>query len=207
MKSRSKKQEARSKKHETRYKTGIPLVVCCLLSIVLCFISQVSFSQLNFDFQEGKFLIKGKVTDIQTNAAIPFANIRVNETNRGYSCDNEGNFTFYVYKKDTLRFTSTGYIPKVIHVYGIDSSNYYTLEIKLMHDFVKLKDVTIYPFRNKEEFVDAFIEGKGINRVDVAGIAPPKYGTVSPKAKFTSPISMLYERIKKRRAANPDFKP
>ena len=89
----------------------------------------------------------------------------------------------------------------------LDSTTYYTLEIQLKHDFIKLKEVTIYPFRSKEEFVDAFLEAKGVNKIDIAGIAPPKYGTVSPKAKFSNPISMLYERVKKRRAANPDFRP
>ena len=145
--------------------------------------------------------------DVQTKTPIPLVNIRVNGTGKGVTCDNDGNFTFYVYKKDTLKFSSTGYIPKVIHVYDLDSTQYYTLEITLIHDFVKLKDVTIYPFRNKEEFVDAFLDAKGVNKVQIAGIAPPKYGTVSPKAKFSNPISMLYERVKKRRAANPDFKP
>jgi hypothetical protein len=164
-------------------------------------------AQLNFDFQEGKFLIKGTVVDLQSKLPISYANIRVNSTGKGLTCDNEGNFACYVYRKDTLRFSSTGYISKVIHVYDIDSSDFYTLEIQLLHDFVKIREVTIYPFRSKEEFVDAFLDAKGVNKIEVAGIAPPKYGTVSPKAKFSNPISMLYERVKKRRAANPDFKP
>jgi hypothetical protein len=165
------------------------------------------FGQLNFDFQQGKFLIKGKVIDLQAKTPIPLANIRVNGTGKGITCDNAGNFTMYVYKSDTLKFSSTGYIPKVIHVYDMDSTQLYTLEIQLMHDFIKLKEVTIYPFKNKEEFVDAFLDAKGVNKIDIAGIAPPKYGTISPKAKFSNPISMLYEHVKKRRVANPDFKP
>lgn len=183
------------------------LVRAMVLSVVCCLLSVVSSAQLNFDFQKDKFLIKGKVIDLQSKAAIPSANIRVNGTGKGLTCDNEGNFTFYVYKSDTLRFSSTGYLPKVIHVYDLDSTQYYTLEIQLIHDFIKLKDVTIYPFKNKEEFVDAFLDAKGVNKVDIAGIAPPKYGTVSPKAKFSNPISMLYEKVKKRRVANPDFRP
>jgi hypothetical protein len=178
-----------------------------VLSMVCGLWSIVSFSQLNFDFQHGKFLIKGKVIDLQAKTPIPLANIRVNGTGKGITCDNAGNFTMYVYKSDTLKFSSTGYIPKVIHVYDMDSTQYYTLEIQLMHDFIKLKEVTIYPFKNKDEFVDAFLGAKGVNKIDIAGIAPPKYGTISPKAKFSNPISMLYEHVKKRRVANPDFKP
>lgn len=178
-----------------------------VLSVVCCLLSVVCYAQLNFDFQAGKFLIKGKVIDLQAKTPIPMANIRINGTGKGITCDNEGNFTFYVYKRDTLRFSSTGYLAKVIHVYDLDSSKYYTLEIQLMHDFVKLKEVTIYPFRNKDEFIDAFIDAKLVNKVIIPGIAPPKYGTQSPKPKFYNPISMLYERVKRRSVANPDFKP
>jgi hypothetical protein len=177
------------------------------LSLVCGLWSIVSFSQLNFDFQEGKFLIKGTAVDLHSKSPIPMANIRVNGSSKGISCDNAGNFTMYVYKSDTLKFSSMGYIPKSIHVSDMNPAQYYTLEIQLMHDFVKLKEVTIYPFRNKEEFVDAFLEKKGVNKIEMAGIAQPKYGTISPKAKFSNPISMLYERVKKRRVANPDFKP
>ena len=178
-----------------------------LLSIVSCLFSIVCTAQLNFDFQKGKFLIKGKVVDIQTKTPLSFVNIRINGTGKGLTCDNDGNFTCYVYKSDTLKFSSTGYISKVIHVYDLDSTQYYILQIQLMHDFIKLKDVTMYPFNNKDEFIDAFMEAKGVKKSASAGIAAPKYGTISPKAKFSNPISLLYEHMKHRRAANPDFRP
>ncbi|MCX6198941.1 MAG: carboxypeptidase-like regulatory domain-containing protein [Bacteroidetes bacterium] len=167
----------------------------------------VCLSQLNFDFQQGKFLIKGKVVDVETKNGVPLTNIRINGTNRGVTCDNEGIFAFYVYKNDTLKFTSTGYLPKTIHIADLDSNSLYTLEIQLIHDFVKLKQVIIYPFRDKEEFEEAFMDARNLNKITIAGIAPPKYSNKIPKAKFTNPISFLYERIKKRRAANPDFRP
>ncbi len=178
-----------------------------VLSCILCLVSCVSFSQLNYDYTAGKFLIKGRVVDVQTKTPLPFANIIFVKNGKGISCDNDGNFTLYVYPTDTLRFSSTGYLPKVIHMYDIDSTRYYTLEIALMHDFIKMKDVVIYPFKNRDEFVDAFMGAKDINKISIAGIAPPKYSTIPPKAKFSNPISFLYEKVKKRRAANPDFKP
>ena len=178
-----------------------------VLSIVCCLLSVVCSAQLNFAFQEGTFLIKGKVVDIQTKTPLSFVNIRINGTGKGLTCDNEGNFTCYVYKSDTLKFSSTGYLSKVIHVHDLDSTQYYILKIQLMHDFIKLKDVTIYPFKNKDEFIDAFMDAKGVNKISIAGIAAPRYGTVSPKAKFSNPISLLYEHMKHRRAANRDFRP
>ena len=178
-----------------------------LLSIVCCLSSIVCFAQLNYDYTAGKFLIKGKVVDVQTKAPIPLANIIFIKNGRGVNCDNEGNFTMYVYQYDTLKFSSTGYISKNIHISDIDSSKYYTMEIQLIHDFIKIKDVIIYPYHSKEEFIDAFMDAKDINKISIAGIAPPKYSHITPKAKFSNPISFLYERVKKRRAANQDFKP
>lgn len=163
-------------------------------------------AQLNYAFTAGKFMIKGKVIDVQSRNPVPLANILFNSSNKGITCDNEGYFTLYVSKSDTLKFSSTGYISKIIHISDLDSANYYTLEIQLIHDFIKLKEVTIYPFRTKEEFADAFRETK-TEQLVVAGVAPPKYSKVPPKAKFYNPISFLYDRVKKRRAANPDFKP
>ncbi|MCW5909177.1 MAG: carboxypeptidase-like regulatory domain-containing protein [Chitinophagales bacterium] len=165
------------------------------------------FSQLNFDFQEGKFLIKGTVVDLQTKRAIPLANIKVNSSGRGVTCDGDGNFSMYVAKSDTLKFSSVGYIAKVFHVYDLDSTKYYTLQIELLHDFIKLKEVTIYPFSTKEEFVDAFMDAKNVGKIKIEGIAEPKYSNVTPKAKFTNPVSFLYERVKRKRAADPEFKP
>ena len=178
-----------------------------LLPIAYCLLPALCSAQLNYDYTAGKFMIKGKVVDVQTKTPIPMANIIFVKNGRGITCDNEGNFTLYVYKTDTLKFSSTGYIPKVIHMSDIDSNRYYTMEVQLIHDFVKIKDVIIYPFRTKEEFIDAFMEAKDVNKITIAGIAPPKYSRITPKAKFSNPISFLYDRVKKRSAANPDFKP
>ena len=183
------------------------LVGKALLSIIYCLSSIVCFSQLNYDYTAGKFMIKGKVVDVQSKASIPMANIVFVKNGKGITCDNEGNFTTYVYKTDTLKFSSTGYISKNIHISDIDSSRYYTMEIQLIHDFVKLKDVMIYPYHSKEEFIDAFMDAKDVNKVTIIGIAPAKYSHITPKAKFTNPISFLYERVKKRSSANPDFRP
>lgn len=178
-----------------------------VLMVAFVLYSALGNAQLNFDFTAGKFMIKGKVVDVQTKTPISFANVVFVKNGRGVTCDNEGNFVLYVYPTDTLRFSSTGYLNKIMHVQDIDSSKYYTLEIGLMHDFIKIKDVIIYPFRTRDEFVDAFMNAKDVNKVSIAGIAPPKYSNIPPKAKFSNPISFLYDKVKRRRAASPDFKP
>jgi hypothetical protein len=175
--------------------------------LVIGLIAQGTSAQLNFDYTEGKFLIKGQVIDLKTKTPIPMANLKITNSGKGIACDNEGNFKIYVSLKDTLRFSSTGYIAKVIHVSDIDSNKYYVMEVELLRDFIKLGPVTIYPFKNKDEFIQAFKDSKDVNKLIIPGIAAPKYTNNVPHAKLSNPISLLYEKVKKRRAADPDFKP
>lgn len=163
--------------------------------MLVCFLFMKGNAQLNFDFTEGKFLIKGKVIDVQTKKTIGNANIRVNGTNKGFSCDGDGKFAFYVRKSDTLKFSSTGYLSKIVHVHDLDSTQHYTLEIQLIHDFVKLKEVTIYPYHNLEEFKQAFVDAKDVNKISIYGYCfPPKFGTKIPKAKFSNPVSFFIRK-------------
>lgn len=182
------------------YRLGLSFLLTLLTTIPLS-------AQLNYDYLEGKFLIKGKVIDVQTKKPVPLVNIKITNTGKAVTADNEGVFSFYVYKEDTLKFSSVGYLNKVIHISDIQPENYYTLEIQMIHDFIKLKEVTIYPFRNKEEFADAFMDAKDIGKIEIYGVAKPKYSNITPKAKFNNPISLLYEKVKRKRAANPDFRP
>jgi hypothetical protein len=177
-----------------------------LFALVLGSGSLVLEAQLNYDYTAGKFLIKGKVVDMGTQSPVPMANIRIANSHRGLTCESDGSFTMYVSKTDSLEFSSTGYITKVFSVASFDSSRYYTLSIELLHDFIKLKDVMIYPFRDLDEFKTAFIGAKQGAFV-VPGIAPAKYSNNVVKPKFTNPISYLYDRLKKKAAADPDFKP
>jgi hypothetical protein len=188
----------------TQTKTIVKIVAFALLCGIWSFSGS---AQLNYDFTQGKFLIKGKVVDLRTQTPVSLANIKIFPSGKGVTCDNDGNFTMYVSKKDTLVFSSTGYIAKTIHVADLDSSKYYTLQIELLHDFIKLKEVIIYPFKDMDEFKKAFVDAKDQNKVNIPGLAPPKYSHNIPKAKFSNPISYLYERLKHRSVANPDFKP
>jgi CarboxypepD_reg-like domain len=163
-------------------------------------------AQLNFDYTEGKFMIKGQVIDVQTKSPVPMANILFVNRAKGATCDNEGRFTLYVSLTDTLKFTSTGYMAKTINVSDLAKANYYTLQIQLIQDFIKLKEITIYPYRNMDEFKQAFIDARNTTKLNLPGLEP-KYNHKGANPKFYNPISYLYNKIKKRGAADPDFKP
>ena len=188
----------------TSAKNIVRFIVCA----VLCGAWPVSANaQLNFDYTKGKFLIKGQVIDAQAHTVIAMANIKILNSGRGITCDEEGFFTMYVSKNDTLEFSSVGYLTKKFRVAQFDSTRYYTLAIELLHDFIKLREVTIYPYRDLDEFKKAFVDAKDQNKVNIPGLAPPKYSHVEPKPKFSNPISYLYDRLKHRSSADPDFKP
>ncbi len=131
-------------------------------------------------------------------------NVLIVNSGRGITSDNDGRFTMYVSLKDTLRFSSTGYLSKIIHMHDVDSTRYYTMVIEIIHDFIKLKEITIYPFKDIEEFKKAFVDKKGIK---FTGIAPPKYSNKTVMPNFSNPLSLLYERVKRRSVADPNFKP
>lgn len=177
-----------------------------LIAIASC--SLTAKSQLNFENTEGKILLKGKVVDLQTKSSLPNAAIVITNRKKGITADLNGDFQIYVYPTDTLKFTSLGYIYKEIPISGIPEEMRYSLTVELVKDFYKLKEVTIYPFRNKQEFGVAFVKGDGVPQVvNIPGMEPAKYYH-KEKAKFYNPISTIYEKLKnKRRAANPDFKP
>ena len=177
-------------------------------TLLVLLLSKPTFAQLNFDFTEGKFLIKGQVRDLKTEAGIAMANIWIPNQKRGIAADADGRFTMYVYPTDTLRFTSLGYIVKTIPIAAIPEKDRYTIVLQLVPDIYSFKTVTIYPFHNKEEFIDAFIKGKGIPQVvAISGVDAPKY-IHKEKAQYFNPISAIYNRMQqKKRAANPDFKP
>lgn len=163
-------------------------------------------AQLNYDYTEGKYMIKGVVTDLKTDQSIANANIWITNQKKGVTADADGRFTMYVYPTDTLRFSSLGYIVKTIPVSAIPERDKYTINIELVPDIYSLKTVTIYPFRNRDEFIEAFIKGPSSKAyIQIPGIDAPKYKH-KEKAKYYNPISSLYNLTHKQ-AGDPDFKP
>jgi hypothetical protein len=169
-------------------------------------ISSGGFAQLNYEYTEGKFMIKGRISDLKSEQDIPNANIWITNQKKGVVADAAGNFTMYVYPTDTLRFSSIGYIPKTIPVSAIPDKEKYTIAIQLVPDIYSLQTVTIYPFHDRDEFIEAFIRGPGKKQnILISGIDLPKYHH-KEKTKFYNPISSLYNLTHKT-LADPDFKP
>jgi len=178
----------------------------CLLLCFMCFAA--CYGQLNFEYTQGKFLLTGMVIDVETKKAIPSVNVRFGNTNKGTTCNNDGVFSLYVSRKDTLKFTSTGYMSKTIHIADLDSAHCCTITVEMVHDFVKLKPVNIYPFHNVDEFKKAFVEARDMHKVVIDGVTSGRWKGGESKAKFDNTISYFYELLKhKKSTADPNFKP
>lgn len=176
------------------------------IAVLFLLLGYYGHTQLNFEYIAGKFFLKGRVIDMQTKEPIPQANVRINGSSRGATCDDDGYFSLVVSKRDTLQFTTTGYMAKVIAVANIDSTQYHTLQVELLRDFIRLKEIVIYPFNGIDEFKQAFMEAKHVGKLILPGVPEPTF-TGDAKPKLYNPITYLYEKIRRKRAADPNFKP
>jgi hypothetical protein len=175
-----------------------------VLWMTLCSVS--GMAQLNYEYTEGKFMIKGTITDLKTGQGIPNANLWITNQKKGIVADADGHFTMYVYPTDTIRFSSLGYIKKTIPISAVPESERYTIAIQLVPDIYSLQTVTIYPFHDRDEFIQAFLKGTGTYKnYYIPGFEPSRFKH-KEKAKFYNPITSLYNLTHKAGPGDPDFK-
>lgn len=186
--------------------TGTKPAILIILALLMLSARPVS-AQLNFEFTQGKIMIKGRVSDLKSEQGIPNANIWITNQKKGITVDADGMFTMYVYPTDTLRFSSVGYIVKTIPVSAIPERDRYTIDILLVPDIYSLSTVTIYPFHDRDEFIEAFLKGTGKKTAYyIPGFEPSRYKH-KEKTAFYNPISSLYNLTHKTSIADPNFKP
>jgi len=124
--------------------------------IVLCILAS-----LRTNAQEDKDLIQlsGKVTD-EYQRPLPFAHILVLNSYRGTISNNYGNFSLVVEAKDSVLISSVGYKTKYIEIPGDLPTNFMDVNIVLQVDTLVIAEAVIYPWKNYEEFREAFLELK-----------------------------------------------
>ena len=99
--------------------------------------------------QSGKEAIRihGKITDATTNEELPYTSVRIRNTSKGCSSDNNGNFSFFVEElRDTLIVSSIGYGEERI---PLSKKTRMPIKIKLKPVDYNLKAVTIKPKKEK----------------------------------------------------------
>jgi len=111
--------------------------------------------------QEEKVLIQlsGKVTD-EYRRPLPFAHILVLNSYRGTITNNYGNFSLVVEERDSVLISSVGYKTKYIEIPLGLPTNFMDVNIVLQVDTLVIQEAVIYPWKNYEEFKQAFLELK-----------------------------------------------
>jgi len=124
--------------------------------IIFGFCRQVSVSQetggLNL------ILIHGIVMDATSQESIPNTHYYINGLSSGVS-DDEGKFSLYVYRGDTIRFTFLGYRDLI---YPTDSlaGNSYVAGIFMKDDTISIGEVLVFPRLGdlRSEFMNSSVE-------------------------------------------------
>ncbi|MCF6365488.1 MAG: carboxypeptidase-like regulatory domain-containing protein [Bacteroidales bacterium] len=90
-----------------------------------------------------KKIIKGKIVDIETNEAIPYATIMYGETGQGVISDYNGNFELEFDRNniDTLRFASLGFKSRKLATKKILNKN--VIKISLQKDLIPIPKVSV----------------------------------------------------------------
>ncbi len=91
---------------------------------------------------------------------LPYAHVFILNNGRGTITDASGKFSFVVEKNDTVMFSSLGYKRKTIIIPDTLSEPFLHRDIFLKTDTFMIKQVEVYPWRNYEEFKDAFVNLK-----------------------------------------------
>lgn len=88
---------------------------------------------------------------------LPFAHILILNSGRGTITDKEGKFSFVTVESDTVMFSTMGFKKTFVVIPSKLEKPFYTRDILMQHDTFSIAQVEIYPWRNYEEFKEAFL--------------------------------------------------
>lgn len=128
---------------------GVFLLACCL---------EIFSQQVLKDHDLIQF--SGMVIKAEDLSPVPFATVRVKNTQRGTICDINGYFSIVVTRTDTLTFSAIGFKKNEFAVPDTVTMNRYSLIHVLNADTIMLEPTVIYPWPTVESFEKAFIELK-----------------------------------------------
>lgn len=122
------------------------------------FLFFLSFAPDIISQEEKKQLIE--VSGIITNEEgyqVPFVHIIILNKGKGTIADHKGMFSFVAETNDTIIFRSVGYKQTGVTIPANLEDIHYPIEVRLVTDTIYLSVVEIYPWKNYEEFKEAFV--------------------------------------------------
>ncbi len=116
---------------------------------------------LNESFGQNERLVQltGRIRN-ELLQPLPFSHIFIMNNMRGTITDNQGKFSIVTEINDTVMFSSLGYKKKTIIIPDNLPEPFLTLDITLLTDTFLIGEVVVYPWRNYEEFKEAFLNLK-----------------------------------------------
>ncbi len=107
--------------------------------------------------QEKKIIqIRGLITNTQ-NDLLSYAFIYDQLAKKGYLANDKGEFNIFVERGSELTFSHIGHKKAGYTIPLIGNSEIFFLRIKLSSDTVFLKEITIFPWKTYQQFIQAFI--------------------------------------------------
>lgn len=88
---------------------------------------------------------------------LPYAHILVLNSNRGTITDRKGKFSFVVEEGDSVMFSTLGFHRIVITIPDTLEKPFFTRDILLERDTFLIAEVEVYPWKDYEEFKEAFL--------------------------------------------------
>jgi hypothetical protein len=123
-----------------------------LLSFILTISTLSSIQAQDNDLIE----LSGIIQDVQTQEPVSFTHIIILNKKKGYVADEKGMFSFIVQRNDTILFSSMGYKRLRIFIPDTITQVHQNVAITLTPDTIALKPVYIFPWKNYDEFREAF---------------------------------------------------
>lgn len=131
-------------------------VAIALIIIILCSTAN-SYGQRNSKLEEGDLIqLTGRITD-ELLQPLPYSHILVLNNYRGTISDRDGKFSFVTEVGDSIMFSTLGFKRTIITIPDTLEKPFLTLDLILDADTFMIAEVEVYPWKDYEEFKEAFI--------------------------------------------------
>lgn len=131
-----------------------------LLGILLLFCTASVFAQQT-DRPLVQFSGITRNADSVKLVVVPYVSVKNNSTNKQvYISDFEGYFSFVAHERDTLTFSSVGYLPTTVVVPANVNNHSLVLNVLLKQQIYNLPAVRVFPWATPDEFRKDFLAMK-----------------------------------------------
>ncbi len=122
----------------------------------ILFIIVSSFQWVSAQKEKEPIQLSGIIRD-ENNKPVQFATIVVANRYKGTVSDQRGMFSFIVFPKDSVRFSSVGYKTQHLVIPENFDRIHLSVDIRMVYDTIQLAEIKIFRYGTYEEFREALI--------------------------------------------------